>query len=114
TYNAQLPCPSTLFVGQPFVLTFGVVGFDRVGAMKQPNVTLELRIVDEAGKATMAKPISDTAKEADAKLTILPCSFDLPLTRPGKFTIEVTATDNNTRKTSAVKLPLTVAEAQQK
>lgn len=113
TYDTRLPAPSTVFVGQPFVLMFGITGFDRAGAMKQPNVSLELRILDEQGKPTTAKPVTDTINSMiEEKVTILDGSFDLALTRPGKFTVELKATDNLSRKSSSVTLPLTVFEPQ--
>ena len=37
-----------------------VVGFGRDGAAQQPNVALELRVLDENGKPTTAKPFGGT------------------------------------------------------
>jgi hypothetical protein len=86
-------------VGQNVWLHAAVVGFQR-DEKGQPNVDLEVRILDEKGKLTTAKPFTGNInKEVRAKANALPLQFLLALNRAGKFTIEVKAMDKPSRKT---------------
>ena len=80
--------------GEGLWLTFGVVGFDRGGEAKQPDLTFEMRILDEAGKPTRTKPLTlQVNKDVPPDAALAPGQFFLSLNRSGKFTIELTATD---------------------
>ncbi len=111
TYDGRLPAPPAGVVGQALVLDFGIAGFER-DKNKQPHVGLELRVTDDAGKLTLPKPISDEISKVEEKSSILPGAFDLALTRPGKFTVELKATDLLTKKTASVTLPIIVYDPQ--
>jgi hypothetical protein len=101
---AGLPCP-----GESLWVSGAVVGFQRGGAAKQPNVTLELRVLDADGKPTLARPFGGTInKDVPANDTALPVQFHVGLNRPGKFTVEVKATDALAGKTVTQTFPLTV------
>jgi hypothetical protein len=111
TYNGQLPAPPLVVVGQPLVLSFGIVGFERDKKTTQPRVGLKMRVLDESGKPTLAKPISDEInKNVEARTSVLDAAFDMAPTRSGKFTVELEATDLLSNKTTKVTLPLTVAD----
>jgi hypothetical protein len=87
-------------VGQAVWLHFGVVGFDRDPDTKQPKVQIALRIFDEEGKPTLAKPHTGVVdKNVLESATILPFLQSILLNRPGKFTAELTATDMVSKKT---------------
>jgi hypothetical protein len=95
--------------GQTVWLNALVVGFGRNNATKQPNVALELRVMDEMGKPTMPKPFSGAVnKDVPANATSLPIQFLLPLNRSGKFAVELKATDQVTGKSATQTFPLTV------
>jgi hypothetical protein len=95
--------------GEGLWVHFGVLGFNRDNGTKQPDVSVQLRILDESGKATQTKPLMATVKsDVPADHVLLPMRFPLALNRPGKFTIEVTATDELSKKTSKLTFPLTV------
>ena len=98
-------------VGEVLWLQFGVVGFERDKATKQPNVTVELQIVD-ANNTPVCKPLTGVvAKDVPDTAPMLPIQFMLSLNRTGKFSLVVTATDQRTKKTTKTTLPLAVHEA---
>jgi hypothetical protein len=111
TYGGAVPTPPVVVVGQAVVFTFGVVGFERDRVTKQPNVRFEMRVLDEAGKPTLEEPIASVVNEGvDEKASGFPQAIDVALTRAGKFTVELKATDTRSKKTSAVSLPITVVD----
>lgn len=102
------PVPA-LGEGQDVWFNFGVVGFGRDATTKQPSVQFEFNVLDDAGKPTMAKPYVTTFnKDVPEKNLAIPEHFPLSLTRAGKFTIEMTVTDQLTKKTDKLTIPLTV------
>ena len=105
--RGQIPMPTTGMVGQPLFIQLGIVGFGR-GADKRPNVEVEMVPLDEKGNPTVAKPsllqIQGGVDEKDPGVTI---RYLLPLTRAGKFTVRLKATDKITNKTSTFTLPVT-------
>jgi len=81
-------------VGQTVWLHLTVVGFERDKDGGQPNVLLEVRIRDEQGKVTTARPLSGTVnKDVPGDAQALPMQFPVLLNRGGKFTLELKATD---------------------
>src|SRR5208282_2111579 len=77
------------------------VAFARNGPKGQPDVSFELRVLDEDGRPTLAKPFSGEIKDkVPAAALGLPVQWLLTLNRPGKFTVEVKATDLIAQKTA--------------
>jgi hypothetical protein len=113
TDDAKAQFPSgVLGVGQYVYVNGHVVEFQR-GAGGQPNVALELRILDESGKPTLAQPLTGRIdKGVPARDPVLPMQFLVLLNRPGKFTIELKATDTVANKSVTQTLPITVHETQ--
>jgi hypothetical protein len=106
----QVPA-GVLGVGQSLYVNGHVVGFQRA-AGGQPAVAFELRVLDEAGKPTMTKPLTGRIdKGVPPKDPVLPGQFLVSLNRAGKFTVEIKATDEVANKTSTVSFPITVHEA---
>lgn len=105
--------PASIFsCGQGVWLHCSAVGFSRGGADKQPNVVFEMRVLDDAGKPTLAKAVTNTVnKGIPAKEVALPMAFPLSLNRPGKFTIELQATDGASGKKAKLLFPITVQAA---
>lgn len=105
----RVPMPPVGVVGQPLYVSLGAVGFTRTGKDKQPNVEVSLRVLDAKGRPTTAEPMSG-AVTADVPATerLLSMQFGLTLSRPGRFTIELTARDRAAGKTSRVTLPVHV------
>ncbi len=109
--DGRLPA-AALGVGQAAWLQLGAVGFARPGGDQPPAVSFSLRFLDEAGKPTQAKPIEVPALKGHSPgQTLVPVQFLLSPNRPGKFTAEITATDEVGKKTATLSVPLTVVEA---
>ena len=110
----RYPAAGLGFVGQQLHLQFGVTGFDRDPKTKQPSIKLDVRMLDAEGKPTLKSPITETFPGKDQQfpeqLALVPLNFPLALTRPGKYTVELTATDVLGKKTSTVSYPLVVQE----
>lgn len=103
-----LPAP-TPGAGQALYVHFGAVGFER-GADKQPNVRISLRIIDEDGRPTLGNfPSGTVNKNVPGDAVILPMSLPLLLNRPGKFSVQLIATDTISGKEDRLSFPLVVA-----
>jgi hypothetical protein len=94
--------------GEAMWLQFGVVGFTRDQASKQPHLSVELQILDDTDKPVGKPQAGVVAKDVPETVVALPIQFLLSLNRAGKFTLVVTATDQLSKKTTKTTLPLTV------
>jgi hypothetical protein len=104
----KIPAPF-LGEGQSLWINFVAVGFGRDKDKEQPNLAVMLRVRDEDGKATLAKPDSGTVtKDIPKKMRAVAMQFMLELNRAGKFTVEIKATDKVTGKTANLSFPLKV------
>lgn len=109
--NGRFPVPPIGVPGQSLMLSFAAIGFQRDAAKKQPVIGVELRILDESGKPTLAQPITGNVdKDVPDNLPAVPMDFMLILNRSGKFTVELKATDQLSKKTSTLKFPIVVYE----
>jgi hypothetical protein len=113
--QGSIPASTTGTIGQSVFVQFGVVGFDRAKDPKdakkpgQPNVTIEMTPLDEKGQPTLQKPLAYTMDAGvDEKEGGFTMRFLLPLTRIGKYTVRLKATDNLSKKTASFDLPVTV------
>jgi hypothetical protein len=105
------PC-GVLGTGQSLWIHGAVLGFGReAGGQKQPSVTLEISVLDDKDKPTVKSFSTTFGKDVPANAVHLPIHFLLPLNRPGKFTIKLTATDKITNKTTTQSLPIVVQES---
>jgi hypothetical protein len=107
--DTRVPMSAVGVVGDSAYLHFSTVGFARDKDKKQPDVHVSMRILDEQGKPTMARPITgkiDANVPPDAQH--LPMLFGLTLNRAGRFTVEVTAEDKIAGKTSRISYGLRV------
>jgi hypothetical protein len=111
---APVTAPPVLVPGQSILVNCSVVGFERAKTGdKQPNIGLELRVLDNAGAPVLPKPLLDEIKQkVPEDLNAIPISMPLDLNRAGKFTIELQVTDrlNKTARPVVVKLPISVYE----
>lgn len=110
TSDAEGTVPAgALGVGQSIWVNFATVRFERDKTKNQPNVQFEMRILDENGKPTLAKPESGVIdRDVAAADKLLGGQFLVSINRSGKFTIEIKATDKVAGKSSTVSLPLNV------
>jgi hypothetical protein len=103
---------------------FAVVGFERAvpavkpkdpkaPVTKQPDVIVEMTPLDEAGKPTIEKPATfHLIGGVDEKEPGFAIRFLLPLSRLGKYTVRLKATDNLAKKTATFDLPVAVVPSQ--
>jgi hypothetical protein len=109
TADPEGQIPSAVYEsGASLWVNCGVVGF-KPDPQGQPQVTVELRVLDDKGKPTLAKPFrGEAGRDAPSKVASLPVQFHVGLNRPGQFTIEVKATDRVSNQTATLAFPLTV------
>jgi hypothetical protein len=107
--DSRAPMSAVAVVGDSAFLKFSTVGFTRDKETKQPDVQVSLRILDEQGKPTMAKPITgkiDTGIDPNDRW--LTNQFGLAFNRAGRFTIELSAEDRATGKRSKINYTIRV------
>jgi hypothetical protein len=99
--------------GQSLFVNLMATGFERDKNKKQqPDVSLEMRVLDENGKPTLSKPLAgDISRDVPMEVVYLPLNFVLELNRPGKFTVELVGTDRLSKKTAKLSFPVVVTEA---
>jgi hypothetical protein len=108
--DGLLPVPAP-GAGQGLWLHLGTAGFTRDKATKQPKVTISLRVLGADGEPTLANPIAGSLdKDVPADAYVLPVRLTLLLNRPGKFTVEVKASDLVAGKENTLTFPLMVVE----
>jgi hypothetical protein len=109
--HGELQAPAVAVPGQSLWLTFGTVGFKRSPKNMQPNIAVEIRIVDENGKSTLEEPIIGGISENVPKdVSLIPMQNILSLNRAGKFTVKVTVTDKVAEKSESVEVPILVVD----
>jgi hypothetical protein len=108
TLDANGTTPAATFAtGQSLWVNCSVVDFKRNG--KQPNVAVELRVLDEAGKPVLARPFrGEVNKDVPETALSVPVRFLVTLNRAGTFKVELKATDQVSNQTAELKFPLTV------
>ncbi len=105
--NGTISAPTTGVVGQSIWVQFGIVGFARDPKTKQPIVEYEIMFLDEGGKPTLKKPITDkTISGIEDNAEAFPNRYILPFTRAGKFTMRIKATDKVQNKSYTFDLPV--------
>jgi hypothetical protein len=103
-----VPVPSVGAEGSLLYVHFVAVGFAR-GKDKQPDLSGTLRVLDEGGKETSAKPFTGRLnKDVAPDAMVVPLQFGVTLNRAGRFTLELTATDHISGQKSTVSMPLKV------
>lgn len=109
----RINAPTTGIVGQTIFVQFSVASFQRDPKTKQPNVQLEFQILDEKGSPILEKPRTHTQddkspQQVDEKEGAFAMRFPVFMSRPGKFTVKITATDKVANKKFTYDLPMTV------
>jgi hypothetical protein len=107
--------PAAGWTGTNNMVTFAVIGWNR-DSKNKPNIEVHMRVLDDAGKPTKSstflipKDLPDEVASKIETLKYLDLQFPFFLNRPGRFTIELEAVDTLAKKTSTVRLPLTVVD----
>lgn len=115
--QGQLPAPHIAAAGQTLLVNFWVVGLERGGSKKQPDLSVEMQVYDDKDQPTLTKPFIGDIKELPKDLempkdmVIVPMDVPLALNRPGKFTVRIKATDRVSKKTAELSFPMMVLES---
>jgi hypothetical protein len=112
-FPCRLPAPATGLIGQTTYIQMHVASFQRDPKTRQPKVHVEFQVLDEKGAPILGKPTQydqdeksfPPLDENEARFRLL---YPLFLSRPGKFTFRVTATDKLANKEAVYNLPITV------
>jgi hypothetical protein len=109
TLAGNVPTSPIAGLGQDMFLDFQVVGFARNKETGQPDVHLEMRILDETNKPTLEKPfVGDIKQDVPRDVDSLPIHYLLKLNRTGKFLCQIKGEDRIAGKTTELSFPLVV------
>jgi hypothetical protein len=110
-----IPAPPFGVPGQSLLVGFAAAGFQRDKKTEMPHVTAKMRVL-ENGKSVLEKDVSGAAKDAPPNFSLIPLSFLLNLNRAGKFTVEITVTDELTspKKTATESFEIVVHDLKTK
>ena len=114
TYDVrgEISAPTTGTVGQLIHIWPSIASFQRDPKTKQPNVEFEFQVLDDKGAPTLAKPRTHVQDSGvDEKEGAFAMRFPVFMSRPGKFTVKITATDKVANKKVTYDLPVTILPA---
>jgi hypothetical protein len=109
--DGAVPAPHIGVAGQSLWVNFNAVNFERGGNPMNPDIKLEMVVLDEKGKPTLNGPIGGSITELPREFSYAPTQFWLPLNRAGKFTVKLKATDMISKKTAELSFPITVYDS---
>ena len=115
--KGEIPSPLVGVTGQALFVHFAVIDFTRDKANNnQPSISIEMVVYGKDSQPTLSKPtVKQVPDEADGKVDEkvagVPMRFLVPLNREGGFLIRLKATDNISKKSTIVDLPLRVFPA---
>jgi hypothetical protein len=111
---AGVSAPGVGFSGQYYAAQFALIDMT-LNDKKQPDVKIEMRVLDENEKPVAPSVFStlpqDLPAEANlAKENFVPIHFPLHLNRPGRFIIDILAKDNLGNREARLTYPLYVLD----
>jgi len=110
--KGDIPASPVGVAGQSIFVHFAVVGFKRDPKKMQPNVLVEMKVMNKDGTPTLPKPTSfSISSGVDEKDSGIPLRFMLPMNRVGEFNVELKANDMIGEKTSKVVFPIRVLQS---
>lgn len=110
----QTTAPALGVPGGPYLTTFGLVNLG-LDAKKNPDAEVSIRILDDKGVAVRPAVKIQLPAEMPAGVDLavenfVPLSYPVFLNRPGRYTIEVSATDKIGAKTAKMSYSLNVLD----
>jgi hypothetical protein len=111
SYDArgEISAPNSGVVGQTIIVQYTVASFERDAKTKQPRIEFQYQYLDEKGAAILPEPhkltVETGVNEKDSLFTL---QFPLFMNRPGKFTVQITATDKVANKKATYELPVII------
>jgi hypothetical protein len=110
--NGSTPAPA-LSTEKSNWLNMAVIGFARDRTTGQPQLDIELQVTDDQGRPLFANPsVAKIRQDVPEKVRAIPMQFELVVHRPGKYTIELKASDGLTGKRAALSFPVVVGSPQ--
>jgi len=107
--EGKVPVPAVGVVGSTLYVNFAAINFARTKKDKQPDLAVEMKILDENGKATFASPITGHVKsDIPENLKIIPLHYGVTLNRPGRFTVQLSARCELCDKNVTVSIPIRI------
>jgi hypothetical protein len=107
--------PAVGFVGQDYAAEFSLVGMARDNK-KVPKLTIKSRVIEASGKPATQEPIitkapEDFPPEVDwARQELVRMTSSILLNRTGRFTVEIEAKDELSKKSVKFSYNLTVVD----
>jgi hypothetical protein len=109
--EGRTPISPVGVVGSSLYLNFSAVGFGRDPKTKQPDIQVELRVLDDQGQTTFAKPLTGRVHEdVGEAVRIIPLGFGLTMNRVGNFAVELRARCGICGKSATVRLPVRILD----
>jgi hypothetical protein len=110
--DGKYSVPAFGATGEPVWINLAAAGFELTGPKKEPDVYLEIQILDERDKTPVVKPQGGDIKSlpTGGSDRVLPIWWPLVLNRPGKFLIKIKGTDRVSKKSSEISFPIEVFE----
>lgn len=107
--ETRVPAAPIGVIGESLYVHFSALDFGRDKTTGQPDLAVTMRVLDDKGAPTFAKPLSGHVnKDVPESVKIMPLQFALTLNRAGNFTIELEATCKVCNKKTKTTLPLKV------
>jgi hypothetical protein len=106
----SLYAPLSGVVGEIRWVHLHLVNFERDRVKKQPDIQLEVSVVDENDKPVVAKSEPKDIRELASDAVVVPIDFPIAFNRAGKFTLRLRALDRVNKKKAEISLPIRVTE----
>jgi hypothetical protein len=94
---------------RPGWINFTAVGAERDKATGQPDVAVEMRVLDKDGNPVMKPAYGEVKEGIPQGHEACPMQFEVNLPLEGSFNVELNATDKVSGKKAALTVPLTVS-----
>jgi hypothetical protein len=106
--NATVPASAGGVVGEQLHFRLVAIGLEHAGGKISTEMTAQ--VLDKTKKELMPKPLRIPSEIDDPKNEAQWCGFNgfFTLTKPGEFTLRLTVTDRNSKKTATWEAPLKV------
>jgi hypothetical protein len=94
---------------RPGWINFSAVGFERDPATGQPDVAVEMRVLDQNNQPVMKPAHGEIKQDVPKGIHAMPMQFEVDLPNHGEFTVELSATDKVSGQKAALKVPLRIS-----
>lgn len=106
----RIPTSNVAVSGQTLYCNVVAAGFQFDRANKEAALTFEMSFLDAKNQPVMKQPVVAEFKNIPSETKYLPLRFDLPLHMAGQYKVQIKATDEVSKKTAMIVLPVQVME----